>query len=110
MKWKHVLLGIAALALCTYLPAFSVGAFTSPIRDDDPGHIDGGVTCTPTVIVLISPIETPVFVSPLAQPTATPEPTTVPSTWMDAGLWQGAYVLLVNDAGLYCLPELAGCE
>ena len=47
---------------------------------------------------------------PGLEPEVTPEPTPAPSTWQDAGLWQGVYLLLVNERGEYCLPELAGCE
>lgn len=81
--------------------------------------LEGSVlTCSWDVPATPTPTLTPEWLhsrhpepEPTTAPTATPEPTPVPvaSTWTDAGLWQGVYVLLINEAGLYCLPELAEC-
>ena len=51
--------------------------------------------------------------SPTAEPT--PQPELQPaqpefSVWYELDLWQGRYILLQNQYGEYCLPELAPCS
>lgn len=128
-RWQYEMI---AQHECTFVSCPAMGAYVltcwwdapTPIRDDEPGHIDGEVTCTPTPAVfvspLVSPLATPAFSATLEGSVLTdsrnvpaapvPEPTTAPSTWQDAGdLWMGTYRLLINERGDYCVPELAGC-
>jgi len=88
-------------------------------------------TCISDSFALSSPIESPLptptgeIPPELCTPSAGDEssangpytpavgPTEVPPEleWRDAGaLWMGVYKLLTNDAGRYCLPELAVCS
>jgi len=123
MKRYTLIILVVLAASLAGLCARPTMAFTSPIESPimPPGleNCPGGCvevldcvghpTCNAWCVEQAGADVAPEYISPAVVGGVCVWPTQ-PTTWHDAGMWMGAYRLWADDAGRYCLPDLAVCR